>query len=212
MTQAEVDIQIVTRPDQLKRGGGGTVLREFVADLNNVANKQEYNQLRMLLQFTRPEIIEVTPGSTYDQQMIELSIKYSDRDNSGWGKFVDSLTAMGVEDLLDLKGHRLRLKASMEAFGQNQETKEKIEGLVWRLLEIDGAKGGVQAPAAKLSPEEAALQLLTGITSADFAQAALQDPVLRDQSSRIYDQSLLGELVQSGKATLDGDKYTRVEG
>ena len=58
MTQAEVDIQIVTRPDQLKRGGGGTVLREFVADLNNVANKQEYNQLRMLLQFTRPEIIE----------------------------------------------------------------------------------------------------------------------------------------------------------
>ena len=204
-----VDQEFVTRADGLEIAG--TPLRKFWGKLAEITPRADRDRTMVDLNYMDVEVLELIPGAVYPHPIAQLNIRYTKRERSGWGKLIQSAEKIGYDDLKALLDKRILMEAHMEQYGTNQETNEVIQGLVWEVREVEGGSAGVGAAVAAgpVAPMEVALDLVHGRTQAEFAEAALQNTVLRTPENQkgIFDNSLLSGLVASGQVELEGDRY-----
>ena len=97
------------------------------------------------------------------------------------------------------------MEGRLETWGQDEEGKD-MQSLVWEVKEVEGVAAATQP--AQADPVAIALNLLHGKTMQEFAEKALQDPVLRQKAASIYDSSMVSGLIAAGKIELkDGKHY-----
>lgn len=201
-----MDRDFITRPSQLETSG--SPLRAFKGVLVNITPHQAQNRTVVDLDFAQVVVTELVPGAVYDYPIAQLNLRYSRKERSGWGKLLKSLEKVGVADLENLKGQLVSMKAHVETYGKDEEGND-IQGLVWEVIALAGGAAAPAAPAGNTTadPVTLAVSLAHGKTSAEFAEAALQNAVLRSSASAIYDGSMLSGLVASGRVVLEGDRY-----
>jgi len=138
----------------LKTGGQyKSPLNKFIGRMDSYAlDTQAAYGLRIVLRFSQLQVLETTapwPWATAD-----ISVKYSDSENSGWGKLVKSAKDLGLaiqaatlqEAMNDLVGKIFEMHQSVnEHFGEDKEGKAML-GDVWRFVRIL-QMGGFQQPA-----------------------------------------------------------------
>jgi hypothetical protein len=114
----------------------------FVPDnFGNYQVQEKYDQVQIL------ESPAPWPWATLD-----LPIKYSEREESGWGRHVSSAKTLGLainaasldEAKADLIGKMYELRQKEEDYGEDKKTGQKFKGDVWRFIRIVQA-GGQQA-------------------------------------------------------------------
>jgi hypothetical protein len=106
----------------------------FLPDnFGNIQAQEKYDQVQIL------ESPAPWPWATLD-----LPIKYSDREDSGWGRHVGSAKALGIavnavsvdEAKADLIGKVYELRQKEEDYGEDRKTGAKFKGDVWRFIRI----------------------------------------------------------------------------
>ena len=111
----------------------------FVPDnFGNYQVQEKYDQVQIL------ESPAPWPWATLD-----LPIKYSEREESGWGRHVSSAKALGLattaasldQAKADLIGKTYELRQKEEDYGEDKKTGQKFKGDVWRFIRIVQAGG-----------------------------------------------------------------------
>lgn len=197
------------------KSGNKTPLREFTGILDGITpgefGKKDLN-------FKEVEVVEsIEP---YNFPTATLSIKYSNRLDSGWGIFGESLVKfLGEdEDVKDTYGLRFHMKMEEghEYSGKDKETGKPFVGDVWRVVELEGhetseapanEKAAPGKPAVKANAAMArAIELLDGKTLAEFNKAAYADPIIRKDvafQKTISDKSFVKQVMADGLFTKD---------
>lgn len=201
--------EFVAGAGQLEKAG--TPLRKFWGDFEGWEVKEEFGRRAVYLNFVGMEVLELIPGVVFEHPVAQIRIPYSKRDRSGWGKFLTSIEERGHPLFTDLLKKRVLMDGHMEQYGEDDEGKP-IAGLVWNVTEIAGeSKDGAKSTASSKDPMTQVLDILHGKTGQDFAEAVLKTPVGKERSASIYDQSLIGGLIEAGTVVLEGDVYWVVD-
>lgn len=98
--------------------------------------------LRIIEKYDQVQILESPvpwPWATVD-----ISIKYSDRESSGWGYHVESAKAIGVaqqavnlaQAKAELVGKVYEMRQSSQSYGDDATTHQPMQGDVWRFVRI----------------------------------------------------------------------------
>lgn len=98
--------------------------------------------LRIVEKYDQVQILESPvpwPWAT-----VEFSVKYSDRESSGWGYHVESAKALGLatqattldQAMADLVGKVFEMRQSSQAYGEDKTTGQAMTGDVWRFMRI----------------------------------------------------------------------------
>lgn len=109
--------------------------------------------LRIVEKYDQVQILE--SPSPWSWATIDLSIKYSDREESGWGRHVGSAKALGLaqnavnldQARVELIGKIYELRQKDESYGEDQKTGQAFHGDVWRFVRI--VTGIAQPPQAQ---------------------------------------------------------------
>jgi hypothetical protein len=151
----------------MKRGGDKTPISEFVGGLTSVGigSGGFGGSASIDLHFDRVQVLH--SDAPYPYTTVDLSIKYSDSVNSGWGVFAQSVAdALGIElemvepsSLVNNSFHIVRMDDYLFFTRTNVNPPEEIRGTAWRMVAI------VQ-PGAQVTP-----------VSQQAAPAATQPPV-----------------------------------
>ena len=213
--------QFPTKKEEL--APSGTPMRRFKGKLTAVNQKYDNQRGRYVAnpQWVDVEVVELTEGSVYPWEVFELNLNASDKAgrvvgaNAPWGHLLETLPE-GVDSIMDLVGHVTEMRAHLHVYqdaieagtnedGTAREASERIAGLWWEVIGVDGGAG--LASAASQDPDQLVLDLVDGKNAGEFSQAFLQHPVLKPMQTALMDGSLLAGLVSTGKLTLDGDVY-----
>jgi len=173
-----------------------------------VSSEQYGDSIRVELYFRDVETIRAT--EPYTMPIAMISIKYSERSNSVWGIFANSL-AQAVPDGVELMrdpgspgpdctGHRMHLSLTPgHEFGVNRETKERIIIECWEVVSVEGYDRAAGTPSS-ISPKVRALQLLDGKTLAEWHSTVFTDPTIRGSSvvQEILNNEFLPPLIEAG--------------
>ena len=116
------------------------------ANQNGVYINESYDQVQIL------ESPAPWPWATVGP----IGIKYSDREESGWGRHVSSAKELGLavnamtfdQAKADLIGKTFRMRQADENYGTDQKTGQTFHGNVWRFKQVVGQGGstGYQPP------------------------------------------------------------------
>ncbi|KKK61955.1 hypothetical protein LCGC14_3009170, partial [marine sediment metagenome] len=98
--------------------------------------------LRIIEKYDQVQILESPvpwPWAT-----IDLSIKYSDREQSGWGYHVESAKAIGLaqqattldQAMAELVGKVYEMRQSSQSYGEDTTTHVPMQGDVWKFVRI----------------------------------------------------------------------------
>jgi hypothetical protein len=220
------DNQEIPKPSFKGLGKGSqTILQHFKGTFVGSPGKSEFNAIQYYFQFVNLQVFKTDGDQPYLFPNAEIRVKYSSRENSGWGHLGDSVAmAMGVATRDDVDFDKLMGK-NMEwqrvdnvPYGKGKDGNPML-GTDWKCLWIEGFTPKVQAPAGTvgavtpvasqtLSPQVIAIQLLDGKTALDFWKAALtndtikKDPVL---ASQILDNTFVDTLKNAGKVLVDAN-------
>ena len=195
-------------------GLGSTPLRKFWGTLVAIEPRFSDNRTQVELNFTGVQVLELIPGAVYEYPVAQLMVRYPGIQGDGtinprssWARTLKSSEVLGFPDLKSLLNRKLLMQAVPDSFKQNEGTEQETEQkyVWWSIVQVDGAGGAAQTAAA--NPMDVALSLIHGHTAAEFAEAALKNPVLRAMSASIYDSSMLSGLIAGGKVTLEADRY-----
>jgi len=201
----------ITHSDQATTSG--TPLRKFRGKLVDITKRMDSQrqgrdgqQGREVvdLDFSDMNVLEsLTP---YNYPAFQLTINYSASDRGAWAMLLKSSEELGVPNVNDLKSKTLLMECDpRHHYGENRDG-EAITGMVWYVREV----GGGDAPALSADAQhEHILNLLDGKDQTGFAQAALQDSVVRAMqiTSQISDNSLVSSLIASGEIEERDGKY-----
>jgi len=187
----------------------GTPLRKFRGTLDSVPPPEDrYGKSRVTLNFRDVEVIEsVEP---YHFPIAQISMNQSNRKNSNWGVFGNSLAKLlsKEEDLKDCIGRRFGMVMELgRKYGENQQTGEDLIGNPWHVFELDGKVPGGAAEGAK-DALETARELLNNKTRADFNAAAFADETIRKDTNlqqAIIDKSFITAELQLGNFEEDAE-------
>jgi hypothetical protein len=191
------------------------VLDSFYDEEDNFSNTQIH------LQFTDLDVEEA--AEPYPFPIAELTIKYSNYKNSGWGIFSQSLAKCIAddEDLADIVGRPLTLgytpghdlgfkdnnwQPEVDDNGNaiNESERPNVVIDAWEVLGVDGVS------AATGTVEDVLAGLLDGKTRAEFNRAAMTDPTVKAQGAafikkQITSKAFITEALNSGAFEEDGD-------
>lgn len=188
----------------LKDSEFGTPLRDFSGTLDSYYPDDRQFGTFVVLNFKDLEVKRsIEP---YNFPIATLSIKLSDKKNSAWGIFGESLAPFlkEDEDFKDCIGRRMGLKMEEgHVYGKDRSSGEDMVGNPWKVYELEGAAAaGVTLPTAK----DRAKELLIGKTRAEFNKAAYADPLIRKDTGlqrSITDKSFINSLAQLGEIVED---------
>lgn len=108
--------------------------------MDMVYDTQSAFGLRVVEKFDQVQILESPvpwPWAT-----VELSVKYSDREESGWGRHVASAKAIGLaqqaatldQAKAELVGKIFEMRQTHENYGEDSKTGQAMHGDVWRFV------------------------------------------------------------------------------
>tara|TARA_Y100000310_G_scaffold193641_1_gene193601 strand:+ start:8073 stop:8834 length:762 start_codon:yes stop_codon:yes gene_type:complete len=240
----------------MKGGGSKTPVAEAVGLFSGWKTEvSNFGGNNVVLSFTNCQMLKLDAPYPYPDW--DLSIKFSESINSGWGIIGTSLAeGLGLElDMLDIDLLRGRwchmLREDNHSFGTNKTVNppQAMLGSVWRLVrfvqpgESVVSVAPVMAPtpvatpapaqaiaapvavatpapvvaAGELStdPQTRALQLLHGKDLSAFFQAAIPDPIIRQDGSlvqTITSNAYVPAQVAAGKAIQNADGTYSVVG
>ncbi len=136
-----------------------------------VYDTQSQFGLRIIEKYDQVQILESPvpwPWATLD-----LSVKYSEKESSGWGRHVASAKTLGLavnatnldEAKADLVGKMFELRQQDESYGEDQKTGQAFHGDVWRFVRIVSLTGAPApapqaqyvAPAPVVAPQPVAV-------------------------------------------------------
>lgn len=133
--------------------------------------------IRIDLQFKDLEVI--LSDSPWEFPIAQISIKYSDRENSTWGIFAKSLENLvpANVELDDCKGRVMEMLLTPgHEFGTDRTTSEPIIRECWEVQEVEGFEvGGMVA----VIPLIRALTLLDGKATQEWHQVVFADAVVK---------------------------------
>lgn len=187
----------------------GTPLRKFRGTLDSVPPPEDrYGKMRITLNFRDVEVIEsVEP---YHFPIAQISMNQSNRKNSGWGVFGDSLAKLlpDDEDLKDCIGRRFGMVMELgHKYGEDRQTGEDLIGNPWRVFELEGKTAAGEKGGTK-DALEVARGLLDGRTRADFNAKAFADETIRKDTNlqqSIIDKSFITAELQLGNFEEDAE-------
>src|SRR4030042_7197235 len=200
---AEEAVNSLVSVRNLTEGGARTPLRKFRGKFAGFDIEQSYGKDRVNLKFSGVAPIEST--EPYNFPTAVIGIKLSNRKNSGWGVFSDSLTPFlsededigsveGLDFLMEMEKDHVFRKARPEA--------EEMKGDVWRVIEVEGREAQTAVKTAEVagdSPAEAeAKKLLDGSSLADFNKAAYSSPIIKKDvafQKAITDKSFVKSMI-----------------
>lgn len=157
----------VLPPAEIKWSGlstGGAFKIPVVCFIGRLAEMIEDSSsqygLRIIEKYDQVQILESPvpwPWATVD-----LSIKYSDRESSGWGHHVESAKALGLainatslaEAKADLVGKVYEMRQTEQSYGEDRQTGQAMKGDVWKFVRIV-TPGQAPAPAQYVTPAPA---------------------------------------------------------
>lgn len=198
------EISFTTKASELEIAG--SPLRKFEGRFVELVPRLENGRVIVDLNFDQLKVIECV--GTYHFPVAVISIRYPQTqpgrkpsERSGWGLLLKSAEAIGHDDLIELKSHRLYMECEPDhSYGTNQQTGQEMVGPVWRViktLDTEGAKPSEDQKLARL------LDLAHGKTVRDFAQAVFNDPAVREFGSALVDNSLIPLLVSQGNIQVE---------
>ena len=125
----------------LATGGGKVPVIAFIGRLVEIVEDPRTYGLYLVEKYDQVQILESPvpwPWATVD-----VPIKYSDRENSGWGHHVASAKLLGLavaattlaEAKADLVGKMYEMRQSAQSYGENQAG-QPMTGDVWRFIRI----------------------------------------------------------------------------
>lgn len=180
-----------------------TPLRKITGILDSMYREDRQFGTFVVLNLKELEVIKsVEP---YILPIAQISIKESNKKNSAWGLFGESLVQLlgEDEDVKDCVGRRIGLEMEeAHVYGKDRQTQEDMVGVVWRAYSLEGAAGGKQSAAAR------AKELLIGKTRAEFNKLAYADPLIKADPAlqrAITDRSFINALVQTGEVAEDAN-------
>jgi hypothetical protein len=110
--------------------------------------------LQIIEKYDQMQILE--SSAPYPWATLDIPIKYSDREESGWGRHVASAKGLGLAQNAatfdqakgELVGKVFEVKQMEETYGEDKQTGHPIKGFVWRFVRIISGQVGVmpQAP------------------------------------------------------------------
>lgn len=115
----------------------------FIGRLTDIVeDHQSTFGLRLVEKYDQVQILESPvpwPWAT-----IEPSIKYSAKENSAWGKHIDSAKALGLavsaatlsEAKADIIGKTYEMRQVPETYGEDRSTGDTMKGDVWKFVRI----------------------------------------------------------------------------
>lgn len=103
--------------------------------------------LRVVEKFDQVQILE--SPVPWPLATLELSVKYSDREESGWGRHVGSAKALGLaqqantldQAKAELIGKIYEMRQTHENYGEDSKSGQTLTGDVWRFVRVVGAGG-----------------------------------------------------------------------
>lgn len=181
----------------------GTPLRKFYGVLESFPHEQSgYGKTRVSLNFTQVQVIEST--EPYPFPIATLAINLSNRKNSSWGVFGESLIKCLPEnaDIDSCIGKKVGMEMEVgHKFGTNQDGDEML-GNCWKVFEV----AGVVAGAKQITAKDKAVALLDGKNIQEHTTLALANPQIRsdiDLQKAIVSKVFYNSLLQSGMFTKD---------
>lgn len=183
-----------------------TPLREFVGVLEDFVPErdEQYNRIRISLQFTDVEVIEST--EPYPFPIVQLTVPFSQRKRSQMGFLVNSLDkVMPGATLSSLVKQRVRMKVVSENFGRwRGETEDRIRGC-WEIQEI------TSKPKVAQSAYEVALGLAEGKSPTaltEFYQQAFKNSAIKADKEvldKILRKTFIEEAIEAGALYISDD-------
>lgn len=147
--------EVVTRRDQLTISG--PVLREFTGKFHNIEFTVEQGRAKSKLQFTEVEVHSTL--AEYPHPTAELLMNRTGPNNkppsdrSPWGRLLISCDEQGYEDIMELVGRTLRLRAHENLIEENKERNQEAGSfLSWSVIEVDGVNNRQAEDAADSDP------------------------------------------------------------
>jgi hypothetical protein len=134
----------------LSSGGSNKILVVcFIGRLVDMVNESQTYGLYIREKYDQVQILE--SPAPWPWATIDVPIKYSDREESGWGRHVGSAKALGLainvatldEAKAELIGKVYEMRQKDESYGEDSKTGVAFHGDVWRFVRIVPA-GGVQ--------------------------------------------------------------------
>lgn len=190
-----------------------TPLRRFSGVLDNYYPQKDTFATKVYLNYKDVEALKVAEGQVYEFPTAQIAIKLSNRKNSAWGVFGDSLAECipAEQDIKDCIGKRMGLEMELgHVYGTDRQTGEELTGNPWKVYEVEGTVAGASATSAA----EQALRLLDGKTLAEFNKEAYANPIIRkdtDLQRAITDKSFVKAMIMTEEFTKDdSDVYHRV--
>ena len=183
-------------------------VREFVGLLTRWDTEDSpFGGTNVLFQFDNCQII--LTDAPYPHAEVEVPIKYSERKNSAWGSFgqtvadVLGIDVEGLEDPDPLIGKWVHMERFTRDYGVNRQTGLQMTGQVWNCKGVSTTPPGMQnaqpqqqpaqqaqvqptpAPIAQavelpLDPRERAEAMLPGKNYTEFVQATMQDTIIQN--------------------------------
>lgn len=184
----------------------GTPLRKFVGTLDSYYPEERKFGDVVVLNFRDVEVLKsIEP---YNFPIAQIAIKLSNKKNSAWGVFGESLAQFlsETEDIGDCVGKKIGLEMEEgHKYGADRATGQDMLGNPWKVYEVEGA---VASSEVAESAADRALSLLIGKTRADFNKAAYADPLIRKDvalQKAITDKSFINAQLQLGTVVEDGE-------
>jgi len=181
----------------------GTPLRKFYGVLESFPHEQSgYGKTRVNLNFTQVQVLEST--EPYPFPIATVAINLSNRKNSSWGVFGESLIKCLPEgaDIDFCIGKKMGLEMEVgHKFGTDQDGNEML-GNCWKVFEV----AGVVAGAKQITAKDKAVELLDGKTVQEHTTLALADPQIRsdtDLQKAIVSKDFYNSLQQAGMFSKD---------
>ena len=189
----------------------GTPLRKFYGVLDSYPHEDTgFERTRVNLNFASIEVLQAE--APYNLPTATISINLSNKKNSSWGIFSESLNELipEDEDLPFCVGKRIGMvmgdgqegRPERHKFGVNRETQEDIIASCWQVFEVAGAVKG----AKQMSAKDKLIDMLDGKTMQEHSTLALADPLVRQSEelqTAIMNKSFYTGLEQAGMFTKD---------
>lgn len=224
-----VAMRAMVKTRGLQEGNARTPLEEFTGRLVAVVPRMEATNFggiggqRLNIDLKYDDVVVIKATEPYPFETAEITIRYSDSKNSGWGDFASTLVKFIPEsmEIWDCPGTTMHMRRHTKDYGPDrnnliddpdnpgQKIQGRIQGTVWHVLAVQGNVAMPSSNGASAGPAtEAALKVLDGKTIEEFNNEVWADPVAKSDpnlSSMLMSGAWVPAMITAGKVTVGDD-------
>ena len=141
--------------------------------------------LRIIEKYDQVQILE--SPAPWPWATIDISIKYSDRESSGWGYHVASAKALGLatqattlaQAKAELGGKVYEMRQTEQTYGEDRQTGQVMKGDVWKFMRIVQPGQAQQFPQPQYAQPQPVVQPIVQSPGAAMPPIQPQAPVVQ---------------------------------